>query len=105
MDPIDLLGLMAGAITSLGFIPQLIRGYRTKKLDDVSYYMPLTLVVGMMLWLLYGIFVEKFPIIVANGFGICCCFTLMIMKRIYSHPVSMESNTHEEESIRGKNES
>ena len=71
MDAIDLLGLMAGAITSLGFIPQLIRGYRTKKLDDVSYYMPLTLVVGMMLWLLYGIAVEKFPIIVANGFGIC----------------------------------
>ena len=33
---VEILGLTAGAVTSMGFIPQLIRGYRTKKLDDVS---------------------------------------------------------------------
>ncbi len=97
MDATDLLGLTAGAITSLGFMPQLIRGYRTKKLDDISYYMPLTLAFGMSLWLLYGIVVEKLPIIVANGFGISSCFILIIMKRIYSSAVSMTPNAHEEE--------
>lgn len=97
MDATDLLGLTAGGITSLGFIPQLIRGYRTKKLDDVSYYMPLTLAFGMSLWLLYGIVLEKFPIIVANGFGISCCFILIIMKRIYSSAVSTVPNANEEE--------
>ena len=100
MDATDLLGLTAGAITSLGFMPQLIRGYRTKKLDDISYYMPLALAVGMSLWLLYGIVVEKLPIIVANGFGISCCFILIIMKRIYSPADPMVPDTNGEEPSR-----
>ena len=84
MDYIELLGLIAGAITSLGFIPQLVRGYRTKKLDDVSYYMPMVLAVGMALWLTYGVLLTRFAIIVANAFGICCCIILIILKKIYS---------------------
>ena len=78
------LGLIAGAVTSMGFIPQLIRGYRTKELDDVSYFMPSILAVGMSLWFLYGFFVQQFPIIVANAFGISCCIVLLVMKKIYS---------------------
>ena len=84
MDGVFLLGLVAGAVTSLGFIPQLVRGYRTKELDDVSYYMPITLAVGMTLWMLYGVFVEGFPIIIANAFGISCCIVLLVMKKMYS---------------------
>ena len=41
-----ILGLLAGAITSTGFIPQLVRGFRTKKLHDVSYFMPVALIAG-----------------------------------------------------------
>ena len=84
MDFAVVLGLIAGAVTSTGFIPQLIRGYRTKELDDVSYFMPSILAVGMSLWLLYGFFVQGFPIIVANAFGIGCCIVLLVMKKIYS---------------------
>ncbi len=84
MDFVMTLGLIAGAVTSMGFIPQLIRGYRTKELDDVSYFMPSILAVGMSLWFLYGFFVQEFPIIVANAFGIGCCVVLLVMKKIYS---------------------
>lgn len=84
MDFVMTLGLIAGAVTSMGFIPQLIRGYRTKELDDVSYFMPSILAVGMSLWFLYGFFVQQFPIIVANAFGIGCCIVLLVMKKIYS---------------------
>ena len=59
MDLVVILGLIAGAVTSMGFIPQLIRGYKTKELDDVSYYMPAILAVGMSLWLLYGFFCPR----------------------------------------------
>ena len=83
MDFVMTLGLIAGAVTSMGFIPQLIRGYRTKELDDVSYFMPSILAVGMSLWFLYGFFVQQFPIIVANAFGIGCCIVLLVMKKIY----------------------
>ena len=81
---LTIFGLIAGAITSLGFIPQLIRGYRTKKLEDISYYMPVVLAVGMTLWFTYGVFKEALAIMIANVFGIGCCLILIIMKKTYS---------------------
>ena len=82
--PLEVLGLIAGAVTSLGFIPQLIKGYRTKKLEDISYLMPIVLAMGMTLWLIYGLFVPALAVIIANAFGIFCCLTLVYMKKIYS---------------------
>ena len=80
----DMLGLLAGAVTSMGFVPQLIRGFTTKKLDDVSYFMPVILAVGMSMWLAYGLLIESFSVVVANGFGIGCCLLLISMKKLYS---------------------
>ncbi|PNX48853.1 MAG: hypothetical protein BV459_01455 [Thermoplasmata archaeon M11B2D] len=83
-DLFTLLGFSAGAVTSVGFIPQLIRGYRTKKLHDISYGMPMVLMSGMTLWLLYGILRNDIAIIVANSFGVFCNILLLLMKRRYS---------------------
>lgn len=82
--PLEIFGLIAGAVTSLGFIPQLIKGYRTKKLEDISYLMPIVLGIGMTLWLVYGVFQIAWAIIIANGFGIFCCLALVVMKKKYS---------------------
>ena len=79
---LELFGLFAGAITSMGFIPQLFKGYRTKKLDDVSYYMPIVLAVGMAMWFIYGLLIEAIAVMAANAFSIGCCFVLIIMKKI-----------------------
>ncbi|PNX48649.1 MAG: hypothetical protein BV457_03255 [Thermoplasmata archaeon M9B1D] len=81
---IEILGLIAGAVTSLGFIPQLIKGYKTKKLEDVSYYMPGILALGMSLWLIYGLVIHALAVIIANAFGIFCCLALIFMKKKYS---------------------
>lgn len=90
---IFLLGLIAGFITSFGFIPQLIRGYRTKKLEDVSYFLPLVLSIGMSLWLVYGIFIEEWPVIFANALGISFCLSLMVMKKKYSSQSSTDNKS------------
>ena len=81
---LELLGLIAGAVTSMGYLPQLYKGYRTKKLDDISYYMPAVLAVGMTLWFVYGVFLKAFAIIIANIFGVFCSILLILMKRYYS---------------------
>ena len=81
---IEIIGLFAGIITSAGFLPQLIKGYRTKKLDDISYFMPIVLAIGMTLWLIYGILLEALAVIGANIFSIGCSITLIIMKKRYS---------------------
>lgn len=82
-DTFTFLGFTAGAVTSVGFIPQLIRGYRTKKLHDVSHWMPLVLTSGMSLWLLYGILRNDIAIIVANSIGVICNILLLLMKKLY----------------------
>lgn len=81
------MGLLAGGITSAGFVPQLARGFRTKKLDDVSYYMPLVLIIGMSLWLFYGVVGGDMPIVVANAVGVSCNVALLIMKKVYGEKV------------------
>lgn len=65
-----LLGLTAGLLTTVGFVPQLIRGYRTKKMSDVSISMPILLSVGMFLWLLYGIAINSIPVIFWNALSL-----------------------------------
>jgi MtN3 and saliva related transmembrane protein len=83
VDLFTFLGFTAGAVTSVGFIPQLIKGYRTKKLNDVSYWMPTVITFGMSLWLLYGIIRNDITIIIANSFGVMCNVSLIIMKKQY----------------------
>lgn len=84
IDAFTLLGVMAGAITSVGFIPQLIKGYRTKHLTDVSYGMPLFLAFGMSIWLSYGVLRNDIAIIIANTFGVGCNLLLVLLKYHYT---------------------
>ena len=65
-----IVGIMAAVCTTIGFIPQIVRGIRTKRLDDVSPLMCMLLIVGLSLWLSYGIHIEDMIIIVANAFGV-----------------------------------
>ncbi len=80
---LELLGLIAGAVTSIGFLPQIIQGYKTKKLEDVSIYMPIILAIGMTLWFIYGVLKEALAVVIANAFGVTCCLILITMKKIY----------------------
>jgi len=81
---IEFIGLIAAFITSIGFLPQIIKGFKTKKLDDISYFMPILLAIGMTLWLIYGILINSIAIISANIFSISCSISLIIMKKKYS---------------------
>ena len=81
---LELFGLIAGAITSMGFLPQLIKGYKTKKLEDISYFMPVVLAIGMTMWFVYGFLLGAFAVMIANLFGVTCCLILITMKKKYS---------------------
>jgi MtN3 and saliva related transmembrane protein len=84
VDAFTFLGVLAGVITSVGFIPQLVKGYQTKRLTDVSYGMPLFLAFGMIAWLIYGILREDLAIILANAFGVSCNLFLVMLKHRYA---------------------
>ncbi|MEM0493634.1 MAG: SemiSWEET family transporter, partial [Candidatus Thermoplasmatota archaeon] len=74
---VTMLGFIAGIITSSGFIPQIIKGYLTRRMDDVSYWMLFVLTIGMTLWLLYGVLRDDIAIISANLFAVLCCSLLI----------------------------
>jgi len=83
-DPWAIIGLIAGTLTTAGYLPQMIKGYRTKRMEDVSYLLLLMLGIGMSLWLVYGLLLGSLPIIVANIIAVILVFTLVGMKRMYA---------------------
>ncbi|MBK9732508.1 MAG: SemiSWEET transporter [Chitinophagaceae bacterium] len=66
MSSNDTLGLIAGALTSISFLPQVIKTWRTKSAKDLSLVMFGIFSAGATLWLIYGLQVNSLPIISAN---------------------------------------
>ena len=75
-----LLGLTAGLLTTVGFVPQLLKGWRTKSMEDLSLIMPTLLSAGMGLWLCYGIVIESLPIIFWNSVAIGLNMGMIVLK-------------------------
>ncbi len=67
MSGTEILGLAAGTITSITFVPQVIQIWRTKSAKDLSLMMMLLLITGVVMWLSYGIIVKDTAIIYTNS--------------------------------------
>lgn len=67
MSPLEILGLAAGTITSITFLPQVIQIWKTKSARDISLGMLGLLILGVSMWLTYGIIVKDIAIIYTNS--------------------------------------
>lgn len=85
MENFRFVGWIAAVLTSTGFIPQIIKGFKTKKLHDVSWGMLLVTGTGIAMWLLYGIVLNDVIIIAANIFTLSTIILLTIMKKNYKN--------------------
>lgn len=83
MDSWTLLAFVAGALTSTGYLPQIVKGLKTKRLADVSLLMPAVLGLGMFLWFVYGLAREDIAIIAANVVGTSLTAVLIGLKLRY----------------------
>ena len=79
----EIIGLIAGALTSTGFLPQFIKAYRTKSTRDISLPMLLIILTGVILWLVYGVMEKAMPVIVANGVTMVMITAIMVLKVKY----------------------
>lgn len=61
------IGYLAAILTTIAYIPQVIKSHRSKKLKDISLNMYLLMTSGVLLWLAYGVLIKNMPLIVANG--------------------------------------
>ena len=83
MDALTALGLTAATLTTCSFVPQLTRIWRTKSAHDLSYGMFSAFSLGILLWLIYGVFRDDLPIIVANGITLVLSVTILLLKISY----------------------
>jgi MtN3 and saliva related transmembrane protein len=67
MDGVTTLGLTAGTLTTIAFIPQLAKAWRSQSTGDLSWGMVITFTIGVLLWLIYGIWIDSLPVILANA--------------------------------------
>lgn len=79
----SIVGTIAAICTTVGFIPQIIRGIKTKELRDVSPIMLTLLLVGCSLWLVYGIHLKNPIIALANGFTLSFVITILLLRSLY----------------------
>jgi MtN3 and saliva related transmembrane protein len=80
MDAVNILGLMAGSLTTIAFIPQVIKIWKTRSARDISIIMFLLFSTGVLLWLLYGIALGAAPVIIANGITLVLALAVLILK-------------------------
>lgn len=80
MSGIDILGFFAGTLTTLSFIPQVIKTWKTGSTKDISVMWLFTFSTGVSMWLLYGYFLDSIPIIIANGATLILVMLILIVK-------------------------
>jgi MtN3 and saliva related transmembrane protein len=77
------LGLIAGAIMTIGFLPQVIRVFKLKSAHEISLTFTILFLIGLGCWLAYGIFLRLTPVILWNSITIVLGAALLYAKLKY----------------------
>ena len=80
MDTTEILGYAAALMTTISNIPQVIKIIKTRETKDVSTRTYLFLLTGLVLWVVYGILREDWPLIAANGISALICAMVLFLK-------------------------
>ncbi len=74
------VGLLAGTLTTISFLPQVIRIWRRRSAADLSLLATVTFTVGITLWLLYGVALHSLPLILANAVTLVLNLSILTLK-------------------------
>ena len=77
------IGILAGILILSGWVPQILKGYRTKKLTDVSSYLMILIFAGAVLWLVYGMALDDVYIMGVNLAAMVLTMIVLSMKLKY----------------------
>jgi MtN3 and saliva related transmembrane protein len=80
MDATEILGMTAGTISSITFLPQVIKTWQTKSAKDISLWMFLLVTGSVILWLVYGLLKNSIPIIYTNSMVLIMSLIMLYFK-------------------------
>ena len=81
---IDIFGYFAAILTTVAFLPQLIKTLKTKKADDVSLTTLVMFIIGVFSWIIYGYKISSKPILIANLVTLILNLLILISKVYFS---------------------
>jgi len=85
LDNIEILGLIAAVLTTSAFLPQVYKTWKTKDVSSLSMPMLMLFFVGIILWFIYGIYINSLSLIIANGVTIGSYALLIFFKFKYAN--------------------
>jgi MtN3 and saliva related transmembrane protein len=83
MDTTVVIGLAAGFLTTIAFVPQALKIWKTKSAKDVSLHTFVAFTAGVAAWLAYGILRQELPIILWNAVTLALACAILAMKIRY----------------------
>ncbi len=94
IDYITTLGITAGILTTIAYLPQLIKTWKSKSAGDISWTMLIVLCIGIVLWLAYGFAIHDLPILLANIVTLLLAGVILALKIRYRNN-DQESDDHQ----------
>ena len=79
MNPIDPIGYLAATLTTVAFIPQVLHTWRLRSANGISLGMYVVFTLGVVLWLLYGVLLGAWPIIIANAVTLALTTSVLVL--------------------------
>ncbi|WP_455209682.1 SemiSWEET transporter [Kaarinaea lacus] len=80
---VEIVGALAGTLTTIAFIPQVVKTWRSRSAEDISLFMFLLFSTGVALWLVYGIAIGSLPVIAANAITLLLAISILVLKIRY----------------------
>lgn len=80
VDLVQAIGLIAACCTTFAFVPQAVRAVRTRQTKDISLLTFLMLVIGILLWLAYGVMIGDLPLILSNAITLGLASAILAVK-------------------------
>ena len=85
IDTIEMVGIFAGFCTTLSFVPQISKVVRTKSTKDISLYMYLIYITGLVFWIFYGVLISSFSLMLANTTTLILASSILFLKLRWDH--------------------
>jgi MtN3 and saliva related transmembrane protein len=83
-----IIGYVAATLAALAFLPQVLKGLRTRSTGDLSVAMLASQASGVALWIVYGVAIRARPVIVANVVTLALTMTLLVLRWRHARPRS-----------------
>ncbi len=80
---VEIVGTIGAVLTTSSFVPQVYKTFKTKSIDGISLSMYTVFLLGVIFWLIYGILIHSFSIILANTLTIILITMIILMRIIY----------------------